>query len=155
MGNLMKQIIALIRKTEGKDDLMEMEQYNYITMINILLLGKLDEIENANYQCLEMVNKYPASFEVNYFAAKYYHEYAKNYDKADRYYRTAISIEDQWAKVYYDYSLLFKQNNDLAQFAKYIKIAYQKNPNIPCIKQLYEKYLDKDGKLVHGATLQQ
>ena len=151
--NLMKQTITLLQRHEGNDDLMRNGEYNYINMLHILLLGKLDEIEAANYQCLEMVNKYANSFEVNYYAAMYYDLYAKNYDKADRYYRTAISIEPKWAKVYYHYALFFKKNNDLAQFAKFIKIAYEKNRSIPMIKELYDQYFDDDGRLLHHVAL--
>lgn len=142
---LMKQLMVVL--SSRNVDMTEDQSLKYINMMNILIMGKLNEIEKGNWECLAMTEKYPNSYEVNYFAALYYHRYAKNYDKADRYYRTAISIEDQWAKTYYNYSLLFLQNNDLAQFAKYIKIAYEKNPKIPMIKNLYDEYYDQQGQL--------
>ena len=145
---LMVQTLNVYRKRLQTDDLIREKDLIYINMINVLLMGKMNDIENGNMQCLEMIAKYPNEYDVNYIAALYYHKYIKNYDKADRYYRTAISIEDQWAKTYYNYSLLFYENNDFAQFVKYIKIAYEKNPKIPMIKELYLQYFDENGNLI-------
>lgn len=147
----MAQTITLYRQRLQRDDLVGRRDLMYLNMVNILLMGKLNNIENANMQCLEMIEKYPNEFEVNYIAALYYHRYGSNYDKADRYYRTAISIEDQWAKTYYNYSLLFLENNDFGQFAKYIKIAYEKNPKITMIKELYLKYFDENGNIIKNS----
>ena len=152
---LMKQTFTLIRNKGGSGgdlDLLKMEELCYLNMVNILLLGKMGEIEEANMQCLEMLSEHPNSFEVNYLGALYYHHYARDQDKADRFYRTAISIEAEWAKTYFDYALLFKQNKDAAQFLKYLKIAFTKNPAIPRIKEMYHKFYDEEGRIRHQAV---
>ena len=145
--NLLKQYMDTMMKKNQTDDLSKNVELNYINMIQILLLGATNNIERANLLCLDMVEKYPDSFDVNYYAAIYHHLYSKDYDKADKYYRTAISIQDYWAKIYLNYALLYKELNDLAQYVKYIKIAYEKNPKIPKIKKLYEKVYDENGVL--------
>ena len=152
---LMKQTMALIRNRgegSGDLDLLQMDELCYLNMVNVLLLGKLGEIEEANMQCLEMLSNHPNSFEVNYLGALYYHKYARDYDKADRFYRTAISIEEDWAKTYFDYAMMFKQNKDAAQFLKYLKIAFTKNPSIPKIAEMYNRFYDEEGRIRHQAV---